>query len=96
MKILFLIGILVIALVVYLLGNLIFGVKRKGGLRSVAFISGVVASGLGGMLVKTADKTIATVSGSILAVFGVYIILVAIFASNRKVEEIVEGLGNGL
>ena len=96
MKLLFTIGILVVAFLIYLVGNLLIGEKRKGGLRSVAFSSGLVASGLGGMLVKTADETVATVAGIILTVGGVFLILMSFFASNRKIEEVVEGMGNGL
>lgn len=96
MRFLIIVGVIVIAFVIYLLGNLAIGIEHYGGFRSVSFAIGMLLSTLGGCLIHARPEGWIIFGGITVALFGVYMILLSFFASNRKIEKIIMSIAKGI
>lgn len=79
----------------YLVGNLLFGGIREGGVRLVVFVVGSGAGGLGWFICRKSWAAFAAqdypgalgfLFGCAVVLVGVWLLLGAIFASNQKVR----------
>jgi len=94
------IGVLLIAVVAYFLGNLLIGSKRDGGFRAIAFIAGTAFCFLGGIGIKDigseGDIFPVIILPILLLCFGLFSIGASLFASNQRIRGIINAMTCGL
>jgi hypothetical protein len=99
-KTLFYIGVTIAGIIFYFIGNLFFGTRNENGKRTVIAIAGIISGVLGFFMTKCFLQDLEKTSSALLGVFlgiiflgfGVYLFFAALFASQKYIVKIFEGL----
>jgi hypothetical protein len=98
-------GIVILGILVFALGNLLLGKKKNGGKRFVIFLAGAFLTGLGAMIILVASKAgdwseaftwCLSVAGLFGLLIGIWLVASSVKATNEKIEKVFDSILGGL
>ena len=99
-KILFYIGVTVVGIILYFIGNFFFGTRNEGGKRTIIAIIGIISGVLGFFMTKCFLENFEKIPNVLLGVFlgmavlgfGIYLFFAALFASQKYIVKLFDRL----
>jgi hypothetical protein len=103
-KIFYFIGITIVGIIVYFMGNFLIGERNEGGKRLIVALVGIIFGALGYWMISSCGDALLhesfpdglfAILGIVIFSFGVYLFYVAIFASQNRIKKWFDGILSG-